>query len=186
MKKLLASIVVVGLLAWVTGCAIVDPIIIALNLPLEVCADLNAGSAWNETDTYNIRDEIADISSDYPDKIKATRVADISVYMVNPPTSGSGSGVIAYAFNGGPLDTLATFTNVPFDSLADPGVSLLNTGLITYRPGALTTLLNTMQDSTGLPSLTTVTIHTSGTTTVTVPSGTKMCARIHYQADAEI
>jgi hypothetical protein len=183
MKRNTLFALIVTLLMFGAGCKIVDPVIIALNLPLEVCASLNSGNAWNETQTYNIHDEIAKVSTDYPDKVKATRVSDITVYMPNPPSSGTGSGTITYALNGGSPTTLASFTNVPFDSLKAPGVSLVHTSLISYNAPALLALLTALQDTTGLPSTTTITIQTTGATTVTVPKSTEVCAQIHYQVD---
>ena len=131
MKYLVLLVPILCLIISGAGCKIVDPFLLALNLPLEVCALLNSGNSWNELETYNIRDEINKVSTDYEDKVKATRVSDITVYMPNPPSSGTGSGTIAYALDGGSLTPLAAFSDVPFDSLKTPGVSLLNTSLIT-------------------------------------------------------
>lgn len=186
MKHAMILISVLGLMVYVVCCKIVDPLFIALNLPLEVSALLNSGNSWNETKTYNIANEINKVSTDYAGNVGASRVSDITVHMPNPPTSGTASGSIAYAIDGGTLTTLATFANVPFDSLKTPGVSLVHTSLISYNPAALTALLDALQDPNGLPPITTITVQTNGTTSVTVPQDTKISASIHYQVDVAI
>jgi len=183
MKFPLVLSLIVGTLFFTSGCEIVDPILIALNMPLEVCASINVGNTWNDTATYNIEEEIANISEDYVDKVKATRVNDVTVYMAHPPSSGTASGSIQYALDGGSLVTLATFSAVPFARFAGAGVSITDTTVLTYNHPALTALLNALQDPNGLPPTTTITVHSSGSSTVTVPQGTEICARIHFQAD---
>jgi hypothetical protein len=186
MKSRFLLILIAGIMLSGFNCKIVDPFLIALNLPLEVCGTVNAGNSWDEQETFNIRDEIAKVSSSYPDQIKATRVSDISVYMPNPPSSGSSSGFVRYALGGQIPVTLFTFTNVPFDSLRGKGISYSNTGLVQFNQAALTALIAALENPSGLPVTTTITVISSGTTTVTVPQGTQICAKIHYQADAEI
>lgn len=186
MKSRFLPLLIAGTMLLGFNCKIVDPFLIALNLPLEVCAGVNAGNSWNEQETFNIRDEIAKVSSSYPDQIKATRVSDISVYMPNPPTSGSGSGSVSYRLDGQALVTLFTFTNVPFDSLRGNGISYSNTTLIQFNRPALAALIAALESPSGLPATATITVVTVGTTTVTVPQGTQICAKILYQADAEI
>lgn len=190
MKRTTLAVLMIVLAAGWGACSIVDPFLIALDLPLEACASINNGTNWNETSTYNIRDEIEKISSDYPDHIRATRVNDITVYMPNPPATGTGSGSVSFALNGGSLTTLLQFTSLPFDSLRGAGISLksriTNPGQVVFNIGALQTLLDALQDSTGLPPTTTITVASSGFTSVEVPQGTEICARIHYQADAEV
>lgn len=183
MKIPLVLSLIVGTLFFSSGCEIVDPILIALNMPLEVCASINVGNTWNDTATYNIQDEIANISEDYVDEVKATRVNDVTVYMAHPPSSGTASGTIQYALDGGSLVTLATFSSVPFSRLASPGVSITDPTVMTYVPGALAALLSALQDPNGLPPTTTITVRSSGSSTVTVPQGTEICARVHFQAD---
>jgi hypothetical protein len=127
------------------------------------------------------------VSTDYLDDVLASRVSDIVVFMPNPPGSGSASGTVSFQFPGDPgMTLLATFTNVPFGALASPGISILDPTYVTYEAAALTRLLDLLQDPDGLPQLTTVTLHTAGTTTVTVPQDTKICASIQYQVDVEI
>jgi hypothetical protein len=186
MKHLLLVSVIFILIVFGASCKIVNPFLIALNLPLEVCALMDSGNSWNEVKTYNITQEIKNVNASYVDKIKATRVSDITVSIPNPPSSGTVTGTISYAFDSGTPTTLASFSNVPFDSLAGAGVSLLHTSLITYNPAALATLLSVMQNPSGLPTIATVTIQTSGTTSVTVPQDTEICVHIYYQADAQI
>ena len=186
MKHSLMLIFILGLIVSGFGCKINDPFLIALNLPLEVSALLNTGNSWADTATYNIADEIGKVSTDYVDKVKATRVSDITVSMPSPPSSGFVSGTIRYALDGGTMQTLATFANVPFDSLLTPGISLAHTSLITYNSAALTALLDALQDSTGLPFPTTVSVQSNGTSTVTVAQDTEIKATIHYQVDITI
>jgi hypothetical protein len=186
MKLSLILTLICGLVVAGVACKIVDPFLVALNLPLEVSALISGGNSWNETKSYTIQDEINKVSTSYVDKVKATRVSGITISMPNPPSSGTASGTIAYALDGGSLTTLATFSNVPFDSLKTPGISLLHTSLISYNVPALAALLNKLQDSTGLPATATVAVQTSGTTSVTVPLGTKIVATIHYQVDVSI
>ena len=186
MKQSSIIIVTLGLILSGVACTIVSPFLIALNLPLEVSALLNTGNSWNESKTYNIQDEIKKVSTSYVNKVKATRVSDITVFMPNPPSSGTASGVVLESLDGGTLDTLASFSNVPFDSLKSPGVSLANTSLITFNLPVLHSLLNALQDSTGLPATATITVQTIGTTSVTVPQNTQITASIHYQVDVSI
>ena len=83
------------------SCEINDPFIIGLSLPLEACGSINAGNTWNEDDTYNIRDEIANVSESYLDDVTATRVVDVQVYMpAPPPGTGTGSGVVQCGLDG--------------------------------------------------------------------------------------
>ncbi len=190
MKSTVLHLLILGLVLAGGACSIVDPFIIALGLPLGACASINDGTNWNEDNTYNIREEIGKISSDYPDKIRATRVNDILVSMPNAPANGSATGSVSFSFNGGTLTTLLTFTNLSFDSLRGNGISLrsriTNPGQVVFNTAALANLLGVLQDSTGLPSVTTIRVATSGFTTVNVPQGTELCARVLYQADAEI
>ncbi len=190
MKLHAAKFLLIGFVLVWAACEIVDPFLIALNLPLEACGDINVGSTWNEDDTYNIRDEISNVSSDYVNNVKATRVNDINVYMPNPPATGTGSGTVQYALDGGSLVTLLTFTDVPFDSLRGNGISLKsaisNPGQVVFNMPAVNALLAALQDSTGLPATTTIRVVNNGSTTVTVPQGTQICARISYQVDVEI
>ena len=183
MKHSLMLIFILGLMVTGFGCKIVDPLLIALNLPLEVSARINNGNTWADTATYNIANEISNVSTSYLANVQATRVSDITVYMPSPPSSGTASGTIRYALDGGALTTLATFANVPFDSLITPGISLGNTSLITYNSPALINLLAAMQDSTGLPFITTITVQSNGSSSVPVPQGTEIRASIHYQVD---
>jgi hypothetical protein len=189
MKSAAAYLLILTLVFAGGACEIVDPFIIALQLPLDACGSINNGSTWNEASTYNIREEIAQISSDYVDKVRATHVNDITVNMPNPPASGTATGSVSFAFDGGSLRTLLTFTGLPFDSLRGSGISLrsriTNPGQVVFDTTGLRIFLDTMQDSTGLPSLTTITLASSGSTSVNVPQGTEICAHIHYQADAE-
>lgn len=187
-RALIAPIMVMMVFS---ACEIVDPFLIALNLPLEVCGTINTGNSWNEDELYNIRDEIRRVSESYENKVKATRVNDISIYMPNPPAQGAGSGEVRYSLDGGTLLTLLTFTNVPFSSLAGGGISLGEalanpSGPVQFNSVNLLALLNALQNPNGLPATTTVRIVTTGSTSVTVPQDTKMCARISYQADVEI
>jgi hypothetical protein len=190
MKSTVVHLLMAALVLVWGACSIVDPFIIALDLPLDACASINDGTNWNETSTYDIRAEIARISTDYPDKVHATRVNDITVYMPNPPATGTGTGTVRFAFDGGSLTTLLTFTNLPFDSLRGSGISLrsriTNPGQVVFNSAGLTSLLNVLQDSTGLPHITTMTLSSSGFTSVNVSQGTGICARIHFQADAQI
>lgn len=186
MNTIIAAALAVLLLAAGPGCTIVDPLIIALGLPLEVSADLNGGSSWDETETYNIAEEISDVSVDYLDDVRASRVNDITIFMDNPPAAGSSSGTLSYALDGGTLVQLASWSGVPFSALAEPGVSVLDASVLTVNAGALATLLANLQDDEGLPLISTVTIQTDGTTTVPVAAGTKIIARIAYQIDVEI
>lgn len=190
MKPTPLSLVLAGLVFLWSACSIVDPFFIALNLPLEACAGINDGTNWNESNVYDIHEEVAAMSSDYPGNVRATRVNDISVYMPTPPATGSGTGSVSFALNGAAqLTTLLTFTNLPFDSLRGDGISLrsriTNPGQVVFNQTGLTALLNALQDSTGLPPIT-IRVATSGSTTVNVPQGTPICARIHYQADVEV
>ncbi|HLF14289.1 MAG TPA: hypothetical protein VI932_05320 [Bacteroidota bacterium] len=168
------------------GCTVVDPFIIALGLPLEVSVDLNGGNSWNEDELYVIEDEISEVSVEYLDDVKASRVNDITIFMVNPPASGTSSGTLSYALDGGGLHQLAAWSNVPFSSLAEPGVSVLDASVLTVNTAARDSLLNALQDTSGLPFASSVRIQTDGTTSVNVPAGTKIVARLHYQVDVEI
>jgi len=184
--KLFAIFILVGaFLLPGPGCVIVDPLIIAIGLPLEVCADLNGGNSWDNLETYNIEDEINDISTEYLDNVLATRVNDIRVYMTDPPASGTSSGTLFYAFSDGTMRQLATWTDVPFSTLAAPGVSILDTSVVSYDPTELAALLGVLQDSTGL-FINQITIRTVGSTSVNVPAGKTICARIDYQLDVEL
>gem|GEM_PF-6883438 len=175
---------------WV-ACEIVNPFLVALNLPIEVCAEVNKGNSWDDSGTYNIRDEIASVSEEYINDVKATRVNDISVFMPNPPATGNASGSVRFALGGGPLTTLLTFTNLPFDSLRGDGLSFrdyLNnpTGQLQFNVAGVNIILTALQDSTGLPPTTTIYLESNGSTSVEVPQGTNICARISYQVDVEI
>ena len=168
------------------GCTVVDPLVIAIGLPLEVSVDLNGGNSWNEDEIYVIEDEISEVSVEYLDDVKASRVNDITIFMENPPATGTSSGTFSYAIDGGTLVQLATWSNVPFSSLAVPGVSVLDASVLTVNPAARTALLAALQDTSGLPIASAVRIQTDGTTSVNVPAGTKIVARLHYQIDVEI
>lgn len=187
MNRLLSIVTIAAMALWGPACTIIDPLLIALNLPLEVCAAVNAGNSWDETESFDIEQEIEDISVDYLDDVKATRISDILIYMPNPPTGGAASGSISYQFAGDPAVTvLATFSNVPFDSLKSPGISILHTSLITLNPAALADLIARFSNPDGLPPPTTVTLFSQGSTTVAVVAGTQVCAKIEYQVDVEI
>ncbi len=175
---------------WV-ACEIVDPFLVALNLPLEVCAEINEGNSWDESGTYNIHDEIANVSEDYVDDVQATRVNDITVFMPNPPATGDATGSVRFSLDGGPLTTLLTFTNLPFDSLRGDGLSFrdyLNnpSGQLQFNIAGVNIILTALQDSTGLPATSTIYLESNGTTSVDVPQGTNICAKISYQVDVEI
>jgi hypothetical protein len=182
---LLTALALVGV-----SCEINDPFTIGINLPLEACGEINTGNSWTEDATYNIRDEIANVSESYLDQVKATRVVDIQVYMPAPPAgSGTGSGVVQCGLDGVTPVTIMTFTNVPFSSLGGNGISLgtaiTNPTLVQIDTAALHQLENRL-NADGLPVVTTVRVITSGSTSTSVPQGTSMCARIQYQADIEI
>jgi hypothetical protein len=171
------------------GCEIADPIIIAVGLPLEVSADLNGGNSWNESDTFVIEDEISSVDVSYVDDVRASRVNDITIYMVNPPATGTSSGVLSYSspsINGGATLQLATWSNVPIATMASPGVSVLDAAVLTVDPAARLLLLNALQDTSGLPLAASFTVTTNGTTSVDVPAGTKIVAKFLYQVDIEI
>jgi hypothetical protein len=171
------------------GCEIADPIVIAVGLPLEVSADLNAGNSWDESDTFVIEDEIAEVDVEYVDDVTASRVNDITIHMINPPGSGTSSGTLSYSspsINGGTTYQLATWTNVPFSSLVEPGVSVLDAAVLTVDPTARQLLLDALQDTSGLPLAASFTVTTNGTTSVNVPAGTKIVAKFHYQVDVEL
>lgn len=193
MKTAFLMVTMVVLLLGASSCEIVDPFLIALGLPLEVCDDINEGNSWFEDDTFNIRDEIERVSSEYADNVHATRVNDITVYMPNPPAgAGTASGVVEVELDGGGLLELVSFTNVPFTQLAGAGISLKDeiTGggavTIDFNQPNVQFLLSQLQNPDGLPVTTTVRVRTSGNTNVDVPQGTRICARIAYQADVEI
>ncbi len=186
MHRMFTASLIAAFLLTGAGCTIVDPLIIALGLPLEVSVDLNGGSSWNETETFDIGEEITDVSSDYLEDVRASRVNDITIFMDNPPATGTSSGTLSYATDGGTIIDLATWTNVPFAVLAEPGVSVLDAAVLSVNPTALANLLDALQDSSGLPFASTVTVRTTGNTSVPVAAGTKIVARIHYQIDVEI
>lgn len=173
------------------SCDINDPFTIGLNLPLEACGSINAGNTWNEDATYNIREEIANVSESYLEDVKATRVVDIQVYMPAPPSGqGTGSGVVQCELDGVPLDTILTFTNVPFSSFGGNGISL-GTAITTPTQVRVDTaflhlLESRLNSNVGLPAVTTVRVVSRGATSTSVPAGTQICARIQYQADIEI
>ncbi|MGA9117012.1 MAG: hypothetical protein WB626_09580 [Bacteroidota bacterium] len=185
-------VAVLALMLVGTSCEIVDPFLIALNLPLTVCDTISAGSTWSEDDTYDIREEIRNISASYVEDVRATRVNDISVFMPNPPAAGTASGTVDVALDNQALQRLLTFSNVPFSLLAGDGISLRDeiTGggsvTIDFNNAVVASLLAALQDSTGLPSISTVRIQTAGSTSVAVPQGTRICAKISYQADVQI
>ncbi len=168
------------------GCEVVDPLIIAVGLPLEVSEDVNGGNSWNETDTFVLEDEIAEVDVSYLDDVKASRVNDITIFIKNPPASGTSSGSLWFALDGGTLVELATWTDVPFSSMAEPGVSVLDASVLTVNTGARTQLLDALQDTSGLPLASAITVQSSGTTSVNVPAGTVVVARFQYQVDIEI
>lgn len=189
MLKLLLLSAAVGLVA-ATGCDINDPFLLALNLPLGVCDSVNAGRTWDETDLFNIQEEIANISSSYPDAVEATRVNDVNVYMPNPPATGTATGRVEVALDGGPLQILVTYTNLPFDSLRGGGISLRsaisNPGQVAFNTPVLNALLGQLQSANGLPPVATIRVRNVGSTSVDVPQNTNICARILFQADVEI
>jgi hypothetical protein len=186
MKAITLSLFAAALAFLMAGCQIADPLIVAVGLPLEVSANLNGGSAWNESDTFVIEDEITKVDVSYVDKVQASRVNDITISMDNPPASGTSSGTLSYALDGGSPVVLATWTNVPFPSLAGDGVSVLDAAVLTVNPAARTALLTALQDTSGLPLASAVFIQTSGTTSVAVPAGTKIVAKLHYQVDIKL
>jgi len=186
MKKLLMIVLMAGSLLVGSACRLVDPFLIALNLPLSVSATVSGGNFWNESKTYSIVDQITSVSPTYATKVKATRISDILLSMPNPPATGTVSGSITYQLNGGTADTLATFTNVPFDSLRSPGISLAQSSLVHRNVEGLSNLLTAMQNATGLPLTATITVQTAGTTSVAVPAGTQIVATIDYQVDVSI
>lgn len=193
MKSHVVKFLMLGFVFVWAACEIVDPFLIALNLPLEACASIDDGSSWNGNNTYNIRNEIANVSTDYVNGVEATRVNDISIHMPSPPAAGEGSGIVQFSIDGElPLRTLLTFNNVPFSLLAGNGISLKDetsgggSMLIDFDATNVAYLLSRMQDSTGLPASTTIQVVTSGSTSVTVPAGTQICASVAYQVDVEI
>lgn len=189
MKALSIALCVAATAILMAGCEIADPLVIAVGLPLEVSADLNAGNSWDEGDTFVIEEEIAEVDVEYVDDVTASRVNDITIHMVNPPASGTSSGVLSYsspAINGGATQQLATWSNVPFSSLAEPGISVLDAAVLTVDPTARQLLLDALQDTSGLPLAAAFTVTTSGTTSVNVPAGTKVVAKFHYQVDVEL
>lgn len=187
--KLLLLPAAVGLVV-TNGCDINDPFLLSLNLPLSVCDSVNAGRTWDETDVYDLQEEIARVSSSYPDAVEATRVNDVNVYMPNPPGTGSATGRVEIALGGGALQTLVTYTNLPFDSLRGGGISLRsavsNPGQVVFNTPVLNALLAQLQSANGLPAVSLVRIRNVGSTSVDVPQNTNICARILFQADVEI
>ena len=187
--RILLLLAAVGLAAS-NGCEINDPFLLALNLPLSVCDSVNQGNSWDESDEFNIIEEISNISSSYVDAVEATRVNDVNVYMPNPPASGSATGRVEVALDGGPLQTLVTYTNLPFDSLRGNGISLrsaiTNPSQVVFITSVLNSLLGQLQSQNGLPAVSTIRMRNVGSTSVTVPQNTEICARIQYQADVEI
>jgi hypothetical protein len=186
MKALKIAVCTAAFALLTAGCEIADPIVVALGLPLEVSADLNGGNSWNESDTFTIEDEISKVDVSYVDDVRASRVNDITIYMVNPPSSGTSSGTLSYAINGGATLQLATWSNVPVSALAAPGVSVLDASVLTVDPSAREALLDALQDTSGLPLAASFTVTTSGTTSVNVPAGTKIIAKVQYQVDVEM
>jgi hypothetical protein len=187
--RVLLLLAAVGLAAS-NGCEINDPFLLALNLPLAVCDSVNEGNTWDEYDEFNIIEEINNISSSYADDVQATRVNDVNVYMPNPPATGTGSGVVLVGLDFDPLDTLLVYTNVPFDSLRGAGISLrsaiTNPTQVRFKSSVLNNVLARLQSSNGLPAVQLVKMWNIGSTSVTVPQNTEICARIQYQADVEI
>jgi hypothetical protein len=184
-KLTILSIVALALIAG-AGCTVVDPLVIAVGLPFEVSVDLNGGSAWSDRAQYVIEDEISGVDVTYLDDVRASRVNDITVSMVNPPASGTSSGSLSYQLGGGTVVELATWTDVPFSALVEPGASVLDATVLTVDPAARTALLDALQDTSGLPLAPSIKILTSGTTSVNVPAGTKIVARLDYQFDVEL
>jgi len=175
----------------VAACSINDPFLIALNLPLESCGNVNTGTSWDNSATVNLQDEINGISTSYLDDVRATRVTDLRIYMPTPPSgSGTGSGVVRCGVGGGPLVTIMTFTNVPFASFAGKGISIAtartNPGQVNINEPGLASFIAQVTNPSGLPVLTSVTIASSGSTSTAVPQGTTICAVVDYQADVEV
>lgn len=185
MKKIIFLIPILCVTLYLSGCSIVDPFIFALGLPLDVCATVTGGSTWDEEETYNVRDEITGISASYLEDVRASRVNDVRVYMPDPPATGNSSGSLSYAIDAGALLELATWTDVPFPALAEPGISIVSSGLVTLNGPNFLSLLTALQDTTGLPAITSVTVATDGMTSVTVAAGTQVCVVVDYQIDVE-
>lgn len=178
---------ILGLLATVAACEIVDPLLIALKLPLEVGATITSGgSSWSETKTFNILEEIDKVDASYKDDVKATRLSTIRIYMQAPVPTGTASGAVYFQLPGDIEHQILTFTNLNMGRLAEPGVSMLDTTAVRYDAVNLATLIARFTSSSGLPANTEITVRTQGTTSAPVASGTKIFARFEYEADAEI
>jgi hypothetical protein len=187
MKTTVIRMMILGLLAGVAACDIVDPLLIAMKLPLEVGATIaSGGSSWNERDTLNILDEINKVDASYADKVKATRLSTIRVYMQSPVPTGTASGAVYFQLQGDVERQILTFTNLDMARLAEPGVSMLDTTAVQYNATNLGILVATFTSSTGLPASTVIIVRTQGTTSPPVAAGTKIYARFEYEADAEI
>jgi hypothetical protein len=189
MKALTIAVCAAAFALLMGGCEVADPIVIAVGLPLEVSADLNGGNSWSQSDTFTLEDEIKGVDVTYADDVIASRVNDITIYMVKPPASGTSSGTLSYSspdIGGGAVYQLATWSNVPISALVEPGVSVLNASVLTINEAAREQLLGALQDTSGFPIAASFTVTTSGTTSVDVPAGTKIVAKFHYQFDVEI
>lgn len=187
MKTTVIRMMILGLLVAIAACKIVDPLLIALKLPLEVSATIaSGGSSWLEVETFNILNEINKVDASYTDDVKATRLSNIRIYMQTPVPAGTASGAVYFRLPGDSERQILTFTNLDMGRLADPGVSMLDTTAVRYNAASLGILIASFTSPSGLPANTEITVRMQGTTSAPVASGAKIYARFEYEADAEL
>lgn len=187
MKTTVIRMMILGLLAAVAACNIVDPLLIALKLPLEVSATIRSGGAsWLEVETFNILEEINKVDASYADDVQATRLSNIRVYMKTPVPTGTASGAVYFWLPGDVERQILTFTDLDMARLAEPGVSMLDPTAVQYDSTNLQILVSRFTSSIGLPANKEITVRTQGTTSAPVASGAKIYVRFEYEADAEL
>lgn len=184
MKTKILMLFLLGILATTGSTCINDGFLVAVNLPIQACFNINAGPNLNWTPSdpgQPVVIRLSDlIDASYLDKIKNVRYYDLKV-SVKGSYTGSASG-ICY-INSIPL---LTFSGTWADFTT--GQSLLGSSThITPQATGVTELMRVL-NLFKTTSTTTVSFSSSGSLSgqSPVPSGLSVCFEIFAQADAEI
>ncbi|MFN0156559.1 MAG: hypothetical protein ACKVRP_00640 [Bacteroidota bacterium] len=176
--KLVLFCILISLATMGSDC-INEGFIVTVDLPLEGCYDINAGSnlSFGGSQVYVLEDEI---ESTYRDDIQAARYYDIRVSVVGT-YNGSVDGVAR--ING--IDLLDYQGN--WSDFATPQSLLGSSTHITPNAAGineLISILNSLPD----PGNTTVTLSSSGTLAGQnpVPSGLSVCIEVLAQVDSQV
>ncbi len=180
MKTKLLLVFLLGILATTGSTCIQDGFVVAVNLPLDLCVDINPGNdpTFSGSQTIRLSDQI---DASYLDKIKNARYYDVQV-QVKGDFSGNIYNGKCYVDNKKLLDFAGTWNEFKTSQSLLGGSTLIKTDTT-----GLNALLNALNRFKTQPS-TTVVLSGDGVLggQATIPAGLSVCLRILAQVDAEV